>query len=117
MGNQSSGRRLFLDDERFPPEDGNEWHIVRSVSEAIDWVRANGWPDFVGFDNDLGDGQREGWEFAQWLIDEDLDNGGMPENFSFWAHSRNSVRQKDIEARLSRYIEYKSANKSENILR
>lgn len=102
-------RRLFLDDERFPPGDGEGWEIVRSFEEACAWVEANGFPGFVSFDNDLGPGQREGWEFAQWLIDRDLDTGGMPSDFDFYAHSRNPVRQADIEARLRRYLAFRAA--------
>lgn len=100
--------RLFLDDERFPPGDGDRWVIVRSFEEACAWVEANGMPSYVSFDNDLGDGAREGWEFAQWLIDRDLDMGGLPENFDFYAHSRNPVRQADIEARLRRYLDFRA---------
>jgi hypothetical protein len=105
--------RLFLDDERFPPRDGKDWVIVRSVKEAIAWVEANGFPRFVAFDNDLGEDQREGWEFAQWLIDRDLDMGGMPDDFGFYAHSRNPVRQADIEARLRRYMEFRASEREE----
>ena len=100
--------RLFLDDERFPPNDGGDWAVVRSFDEAAAWVAANGFPSFVSFDNDLGEGRREGWEFAQWLIDRDLDAGGMPDGFGFYAHSRNPVRAADITARLRRYMEHRA---------
>ena len=30
---------LFLDDERFPPDDGREWVVARSVVDAIAWRR------------------------------------------------------------------------------
>lgn len=104
-------QRLFLDDERFPPGDGEGWDIVRSVDEACAWVEANGFPSYVSFDNDLGEGAREGWQFAQWLIDRDLDRGDMPEDFDFYVHSRNPVRQADIEARLRRYLEFRASQR------
>lgn len=104
---------LFLDDERFPPEKGGPWAIVRSVEAAIAWVEANGWPDRISFDNDLGEGMQEGWRFAQWLIERDLDRGDMPEDFDFFAHSRNPVRQADIEGRLRAYMAYRAARCSD----
>ncbi len=55
---------LFLDDERFPPNDGKDWVIVRSVQEAVDYVEVNGLPSFISFDNDLGQGNEEGRHFA-----------------------------------------------------
>ena len=104
-------KRLFLDDERFPPDGGDgkeEWAVVRSFEEACAWVEEHGFPDFVAFDNDLGPGRREGWEFAQWLIERDLDTGAMPDGFAYYAHSRNPVRQRDIEERLDRYMAFRA---------
>lgn len=106
-----SVRRLLLDDERYPPDDGEDWAIARSFEEACAWVEANGYPRFVSFDNDFGPDQREGWEFAQWLIDRDLDTGSMPEDFDFYVHSQNPVRQADISARLRRYLEFRADRK------
>lgn len=103
---------LFLDDERFPPEKGGPWIIVRSVEEAIAWVEVNGWPVFASFDNDLGEGMQEGWRFAQWLIERDLDRGDMPEGFDFYVHSRNPVRQADIEGRLRSYMAHRARQRS-----
>jgi len=98
---------LFLDDERFPPIKDGPWVIVRTVEEAIAWVEEHGIPSFVSFDNDLGPGMQEGWRFAQWLIERDLDQGDMPDDFDFFAHSRNPVRQADIEGRLRNYLAYR----------
>lgn len=72
-------------------------------------MEANGFPTYVSFDNDLGEGCREGWEFAQWLIERDLDTGNMPPEFDFFIHSQNPVRRLDIEARLNRYLAHKRA--------
>jgi len=75
------------------------------------WVQENGFPEFVAFDNDLGEGQPEGWQFAQWLIEEDLDNKTMPEKFNFCVHSMNPVQRIGIEDRLNRYLEFKKNSK------
>ena len=53
-------RYLFLDDERIPSDVTwlniavVEWNIVRSFADAVAWVEANGFPDVVSFDHDLG---------------------------------------------------------------
>jgi hypothetical protein len=97
-------RRIFLDDERFPVEDN--WVIVRSVEEAKSWVRANGFPDYVSFDNDLGYGLPEGRDFANWLIDRALDRGGLPSGFDFYVHSQNPVAREVIEGKLRAYLAF-----------
>jgi hypothetical protein len=45
--------KLFLDDERFPPDDGSEWVIVRSAFEAMLYCMDHGCPEFISFDHDL----------------------------------------------------------------
>lgn len=86
--------RIFLDDERLPPQDGKGWIIVRSVGDAIKSVEANGFPVFVSFDNDLGERQPEGRCFAAWLLVLDMDSGNMPENFAFYVHSHLKTRRR-----------------------
>jgi len=46
--------RMFLDDERDPPEDGQDWLVFRSSSHAIGFMMIHGLPDFISFDHDLG---------------------------------------------------------------
>ena len=101
--------KLFLDDERMPPGSQDDWIIVRSYDQAVSWVIHRGWPEFISFDNDLGSDSKEGWQFAQWLIDHDLSHGSMPDNFNFAVHSQNPVRNRDIIERLSTYIAYRRA--------
>lgn len=83
---------LFLDDERFPPRDGRLWEIVRTVPQAVGWIKRHGLPSHLSFDNDLGR-RLEGRHLAQWLIRVDIDQGGnwLPEDFSWTTHSQNSV--------------------------
>src|ERR1700733_262519 len=75
--------KLFMDAKNFPPGDGDEWAVVRTLDEATDWVLANGFPDFVSFNNDLGKNETAGHEFAFWLTERDLDTGDMPDLFSY----------------------------------
>lgn len=100
--------RLFLDDERMPAGDPSTWVIARSFEEAVVCVEQRGMPAFVSFDNDLGPGAREGWEFARWLIERDLDTGALPADFAFQVHSQNPVRRQDIEDRLNRYLRHRA---------
>ena len=112
-----SPKYLFLDDLRFPSEvtwvtlptySDNEWIIVRSYAEAVAWILENGWPDFVAFDHDLGDievvsEERTGYDFANWLIEYDLDGNLMPENFNYVVHSMNHIGGKRITALFENY--------------
>lgn len=100
-------KKLFLDDERFPVDDS--WAIVRSVAEAQAWVLSNGFPDYVSFDNDLGDGLPEGRRFSEWLIDRDLDHHDMPDSFDFYVHSQNPVARDAIEGSLRSYMRYRKS--------
>lgn len=97
-------KKMFLDDERLPPGNPDDWIIVRDVKEAIRIVTEQGCPDFISFDNDMGPGALEGWWFAQWLIDWDYETRGIPEGFRFVVHSMNPVRAGDITARLNWYL-------------
>jgi hypothetical protein len=103
---------MFLDDERFPPNDGMEWIIVRTVEEALLLLKEKGFPTCVSFDHDLGitkDGQLEptGYDFAKLLVEHDLIFNQMPKDFSFTVHSQNPVGKTNIEGLLSNYLQEK----------
>jgi hypothetical protein len=91
---------LFLDDERFPPKDGRSWVIVRTVAAAVAWVKKNGVPSHLSFDNDLQN-RVEGRHFALWLVRTDAESGGkfLPHDFSWYVHSQNSVNGVDDQLR------------------
>lgn len=99
----SNPTALFLDDERFPPNDGRQWHTVRTVAQAVRWIKAHGAPAYISFDNDL---QRrlEGRHFAQWLVRCDVEREGdfLPADFAFYVHSQNSVN--GIQGLLEPYL-------------
>lgn len=99
--------RLFLDDERDPPNDGGEWIVRRSVKDAKDAVAKIGFPKFVSFDNDLGRDAEEGRAFASWLVERDLDADEMPNDFDWYAHTQNPVAKEAIDSLLTRYLKTK----------
>ena len=117
---------LFLDDERMPGDVtwiliggvgswGADWHIVRSLDQAISWVKIHGFPDVISFDHDLGmdhysgnynDG-KTGYDFAKWLIEYDMDTNTMPKDFKFTVHSMNPIGGANIQNLLNNYIRQK----------
>lgn len=99
--------RLFLDDERDPPERETDWVIARSYKQAVEIVMERGWPNWVQFDHDLGLGP-SGYDFAQWLVKYDMDRGGMPNDFQFDSHSMNPVGARAIIDYLRNYLDFKN---------
>ncbi len=99
--------KLFIDDERFPPNDGCEWVIVRSCIEAEIYIRNNGCPVHISFDHDLGDGVGTGFDVVKFMIEAHLDNViTIPDNFTFYVHSQNPVGKANIESLLSSFLEH-----------
>lgn len=121
--------KLFLDDERTPetsvedpafrarsalprvspdPLPGTPWTVARSAEQARSLVLERGWPVFVSFDHDLGPDGMSGHDFAWWLVNHDLDGGGMPEDFAYEAHSGNPPGRANIVGLLDNYLQQKS---------
>ena len=98
--------RMFLDDERFPVDDN--WVIVRDFASAVEYVCKNGFPQFVSFDHDIGEGP-SGHKFALWLIERDLDHHDMPDDFDYEVHSQNPVGAMNIRSVLNSYLRIKNA--------
>ena len=103
---------LFLDDNRdtgtaLPPYPLS-WIIARSYGEAVQVVEELGFPKYVSFDHDLGDmNEKTGYDFAQYLVLQDMDHRTMPEGFSFFVHSCNPVGKMNIETYLNNYLNFK----------
>jgi hypothetical protein len=97
--------KLFLDDERFPPDDGEDWKIVRHFEQATWYMREYGCPSFVSFDHDLSD-DLTGLDVVNWMIERDLDMGGnfIPKHFDFYVHSQNPVGAENINSKLNAYL-------------
>lgn len=98
---------LFLDDIRFPDEVAqytnhdlkglylsNNWVIVKSYQEFLDYLANNPMPGIISFDHDLGL-EKSGYDCAKWLIDFLIENKTecMPE---IYCHSMNPVGKENI---------------------
>jgi hypothetical protein len=93
---------LFLDDCREPIDCSKymyitgvdcrvyheNWSIVRSYDQFIEWINQNGLPNLISFDHDLGDVKDNDYEYtgmdcAKWLVDYCLDNNLNARNLLF----------------------------------
>jgi hypothetical protein len=101
---------LFIDDERFPADDGRNWRIARNRDEALTLIAEHGMPVHIGFDHDLGEDIPTGFDIAQTLVDMDLDGQiTIPQDMTFYVHSQNPVGRDNIQALLTNYIAFKYA--------
>jgi len=97
--------RMFLDDERYPPEDGHEWVIARNCNEAEAIVRERFHEiNFISFDHDLQT-ESTGKDFANWLVEYIIDNDVDVSNFKFYTHSQNPVGGGNIDKLLIPFLE------------
>lgn len=101
-------RPIYLDDLRYPKTD-EDWIVLRTSQEAVNFVKTNGMVDFISFDHDLG-GDDTAIVFIKWLIDYDIDNDSkiIPSNFTWNVHSANPVGAKNIDGMLTSYMKFKS---------
>lgn len=90
-------KKIYLDDVRTIPEG---FIGLRSFTEFITYIEANGLPDFISFDHDLGL-QESGYDCAKWLVAYCLDNEmELPD---FVVHSQNPVGKQNIASLLSNF--------------
>lgn len=85
--------RLFIDDERIPPSD--DYVVVRSSQDAIDYIKINGWPTFISFDHDLG-GDDTTMVFLKRLMNEIWDGKTNPPDYQ--VHSANPIGKLNIQS-------------------
>lgn len=102
---------LFLDDERVPADvtwialHQGSYQIARDYRDFTNYIKHYGIPDVISFDNDLGEGEREGIECAHWLVNEVLDgNLAWNPKFQFTVHSKNPVAAERISGLLEPFI-------------
>lgn len=97
--------KLFIDDDRLPPDDGQLWYIVRSSNAAIEYCIRFGCPNYISFDHDLG-GDDTSMIFVKWMIETDLDSMGgfIPKDFSYYTHSQNVNGRDNINGLLESYL-------------
>ena len=100
---------LFLDDVREVPQDGNDWKLVKSYKEFVNWIKDNGVPNIISFDHDLGLFHKSGMDAAKWLVEQDLIcNIMIPNDFQFLVHSANPCGRANIQGLLKNYLEQKN---------
>lgn len=83
--------KLYLDDLRACP-DGYE--LVRTVQEFKDYITANGVPELISFDHDLG-GDETAMQCIHWLIDKDYRIN------DYFLHTANPVGRDNMESLIS----------------
>jgi hypothetical protein len=106
---QSLTMRIWLDDERPPPNDN--WQICWNFYSVQQIVQRFAFPNHISFDHDLGE-ELTGHDVAKWLIQRDILWHSMPDDFSYTVHSQNPVGAANIKGVLDRYLRFKSENES-----
>lgn len=105
--------KLFLDDLRTPEmiyelPYAEEFEVVRSYDAFISFIRTNGLPDFISFDNDLGLDENgelapDGYAAAKWLVYE---SGLDLRKLNFKVHSANPVAAEQMRGLLGNYVRF-----------
>ncbi|WP_405207108.1 cyclic-phosphate processing receiver domain-containing protein [Aquimarina sp. LLG6339-5] len=106
-------KKLFLDDIRtiemvYDKSMESEFDIVRTYEDFVEYIKENGLPNFISFDNDLGLDKNgivalDGLACAKWLVYESkLDL----RNLEFKVHSANPVASEQIRGLLTNYINH-----------
>ena len=82
--------------------------IVRTFQDFVACIQQKGLPEFISFDNDLGEDTagnllEDGYAAAKWLVYE---SGLDLRNLHFKVHSANPVARVQIESLLNNYIAF-----------
>lgn len=100
---------LFIDDDRFPVDDGRNWRIARNLDETVALIEQHGVPEHILFDHDLGEDMPTGHDIAHRLVKMDLDKLiDLPTDLSFYVHSQNPVGRDNIKGLLRGYLAQKA---------
>ena len=86
----------------------SEFDVVRSYNDFILYIRTNGLPEFISFDNDLGLDENgnlapDVYATVKWLVNE---SGLDLKNLTFNVHSANPVAKEQIKGLLNNYIKH-----------
>ena len=110
-------KKLFLDDLRtidmiYDKSMESEFDIVRTYDEFVAYIKTNGLPPFISFDNDLGLGEDgevapDGLAAAKWLV---YTSGLDLRKLKFKVHSANPVASEQIKGLLTNYIKHLNEN-------
>ena len=95
----------YLKEEYLEIEDEScEVIWVKTQKEFENYIKENGLPDLISFDNDLGIGNGEGYDCAKWLVKYCMDNDvELPQ---WYVHSSNTVAQENINQLLLNFTKY-----------
>ena len=106
-------KKLFLDDIRTPEmvydnSEAKDFIVVRNYMDFVKYIKQNGLPEFISFDNDLGLDENEevapdGYAAAKWLVYE---SGFDLRELQFKVHSANPVAAEQIRGLLSNYLQF-----------
>ncbi len=106
-------KKLFLDDIRtvdmvYEKAMEHEFDVVRSFNEFLAYIKKNGLPHFISFDNDLGLDEKgeiapDGYAAAKWLVYE---SGLDLKDLEFKVHSANPIAAEQIRGLLNNYIKH-----------
>lgn len=88
--------RIYLDDERTPPEG---WILARSVPVLIHLLQTQKDVTHLSLDHDLGDGEMTGYDFMRWL-EAQVFNGVVKEIPEITFHSANPTGKRNMELAL-----------------
>jgi hypothetical protein len=107
------GKKLMIDDqvilsERVLPKG---WFNLATYKASINYFLSKGIPEFITFDNDLGE-LKEGIDIVNWLIEKDLDFNFLNHNFKFNIHSKNIEANRRMFNKLNDYKKYRKYNYS-----
>ena len=114
-------KKLFLDDIRtvemvYDKSEIEEFVVVRSYHEFVTYIKENGLPDFISFDNDLGldesgEVANDGYAAAKWLV---YKSGLDLRSLSYKVHSANPVASEQIRGLLNNYIKFLNAERKKD---
>jgi hypothetical protein len=98
--------KLFVDDERNPPDE--TWDVARNYSEALDKLTNNKY-DVLSLDHDIAsfdpDGrEKTGYDITLWLVDKHHSNRYFHVPSKIKVHSANPVGKKNMESVIRRYL-------------
>lgn len=106
-------KKLFLDDIRtvdmvYDKSETPSFDVVRSYKAFVLYIKKNGLPDFISFDNDLGldetgEVAMDGYAAAKWLV---YKSGLDLRNLKFKVHSANPVAAEQIRGLLNNYLKF-----------
>lgn len=89
--------RIWLDDIRLPPS-GWVWATTENGFKSLIYPGLH--IEAISFDNDLGEGQAEGWQLAKWVF-ELVQDGKITAPVSMKCHSANVSARKAIEGYIA----------------